>query len=155
MFPGYLMGGWIYFSRQMSLKYQTCCSLWLLSIHCYWFFIPPGSFPFSELFLLPSSSSSHRAHRFFLWFCIMSLSSHGLHNTFLLCCASKPQTKVILILTIQLNLAVLKVFSLSWMEVGYFDLLSRQLQMTSRTAIQQLHLKKRKEYGIMNKIVRD
>lgn len=142
MFPGYLMGGWIYFSRKMSLKYQICCSLWLLSFHCYWFFISPGSFLFSGLFLLPFSSSSHRAHRSFLWFCIMPLFSHGLHNT--LWCASKPQSKVVLILTIQLNLAVLKVFSLSQMEVGYFDLLSRQLQMTSRTPIQQLQLKNKK-----------
>lgn len=145
------MGGWIYFSRKMSLKYQTPCPLWLLLSHCYWFFISPVRFPFSGLFLLPSS---HRAHRFFLWFCIMPLSSPGLHNTFLLCCVSKPQTKVILIWTIQLNLALLKVFSLIQWKWDILTFLQDSCKCHQELPFSNCTWKK-KEYGIMTKIVRD
>lgn len=111
---------------KMSLKYQTRCPLLLLSFHCCCSFISPVSFPSFRIFFSFPLPPLTELRGFSSGFASCHFSSHGLHNTFLLCCVFKPQTKVILILTIQLNLALLKVFSLSQMEVGHFDLLARQ-----------------------------
>lgn len=132
--------------RKMSLKPQRhtahfSCYCFIVTIHLW---ISSVNFQFSGFFLLPSS---HRPPRFFLWCCIMPLPSHGLQNTFQLCCVSKPQTKgkQNLVLTIQLNSALLNAFRLSQREVAHFGLLAEdsQLQMSSNTNTQQLPQKRR------------